>query len=193
MKKGSKRRASKIPYVSQNQLVLEGFEPPFSQSLAPENRWVQMASQIPWDDLANLYLSHHSPKPTGRPSLNPRVVTGSLILKHLCHLDDREPISQITENIYMQYFLGYSALSSDPPFDASLFVEIRKRMGEELLAEMNLRILELSSTTDQQRAVKDKKDEENKGGDSPHRGELLMDATPIPSRHFLFHGCEFAQ
>ena len=53
-------------------------------------------------------------------------------------------------------------------------------MGEELLAELNLRILEFSSTTDQQRAVKDKKDEENKGGDSPHRGELLMDATVSP-------------
>ncbi len=56
------------------------------------------------------------------------------------NLDDRETVSQITENMYMQYFLGYSSYSREPPFDASLFVEIRKRMGEELIGEMNDKI-----------------------------------------------------
>lgn len=58
---------------------------------------------------------------------------GSLIIKHLCNLDDRETVDQISENIYMQYFLGYPSFSNEPPFDASLFVEIRKRLGVDAL------------------------------------------------------------
>lgn len=182
MKKASKRRASKTPYVSQKQLVIAGFESPFSQNLDPDNRWVQLAGRIPWDELANLYYKRHSPKATGRPSLNPRIVIGSLIIKHLCNLDDRETISQITENIYMQYFLGYSAFTSQPPFDPSLFVEIRKRMGDELLAEMNLRIMKLSKNG-QQENTSEHQDDDNTGNDcgsGTHKGELIMDATVSP-------------
>ena len=141
-----------------------------------------MASRIPWDDLVGLYLQRYGPKATGRPGLNPRIVIGALIIKHLCNLDDRETVSQITENIYMQYFLGYSAFSSRPPFDPSLFVEIRKRLGEDLIAEMNLKILQVA------KADEDQKLSGNHGGESrgdssggmPHKGELLMDATVSP-------------
>lgn len=182
MKRATKRRASNIPYISQNQLVLAGFETTFSQGLDPTNRWVQLAGRIPWDELANLYYRRHSPKATGRPPLNPRIVLGALIIKHLCNLDDRETISQITENIYMQYFLGYSGFSRQPPFDASLFVEIRKRMGDELLAEMNLRILKLSKDGAQGNAGK-KPDDEGSGdddGNGSRKGELIVDATISP-------------
>jgi IS5 family transposase len=181
MNKTSKRRAPTPEYVSEKQLVLSGFETPFSQTLDKSNRWVQLADKIPWDDLAGLYYKRYAPKATGRPPLNPRIVIGALIIKHMCNLDDRETIAQITENIYMQYFLGYSALIDHPPFDPSLFVEIRKRLGDDLLGEMNLRILEIA-----------KVDEGNKGAENPraddggdhdsaegctHKGELLMDAT----------------
>jgi hypothetical protein len=144
MNKTSKRRAPTPEYVSEKQLVLSGFETPFSQTLDKSNRWVQLADKIPWDDLAGLYYKRYAPKATGRPPLNPRIVIGALIIKHMCNLDDRETIAQITENIYMQYFLGYSALIDHPPFDPSLFVEIRKRLGDDLLGEMNLRILEIA-------------------------------------------------
>jgi hypothetical protein len=77
---------------------------------------------------------------TGRPGLSPRIVLGSLIIKYLCHLDDRETVDQISENIYMQYFLGYPSFSNDPPFDASLFVEFRKRLGLESLNAINEKI-----------------------------------------------------
>ena len=179
MRKASKRRASSQPYVSQSQLVLEGFETPFSQKLDPANRWVRMAGKIPWDDLVALYLKRYGPKATGRPGLNPRIVIGALIIKHLCNLDDRETISQITENIYMQYFLGYSAFSSRPPFDPSLFVEIRKRLGEDLIAEMNLRILQVAKADQDQKRSGDESDESRGDGHGgiPHKGELLIDAT----------------
>jgi len=58
----------------------------------------------------------------------------------MCNLDDRETVSQIAENMYMQYFLGYSSFNPEPPFDASLFVEFRNRMGLEQINAINERI-----------------------------------------------------
>jgi hypothetical protein len=65
----------------------------------------------------------------GADGINPRVAIGAMILKHLCNTSDRETVLQIQENIYMQYFIGYSSFSNEPPFDPSLFVEFRKRLG----------------------------------------------------------------
>jgi hypothetical protein len=47
MNKTSKRRAPTPEYVSEKQLVLSGFETPFSQTLDKSNRWVQLADKIP--------------------------------------------------------------------------------------------------------------------------------------------------
>ena len=44
----------------------------------------------------------------------------------------------VTENLYIQYFLGYDSFTSKAPFDSSLFVEIRKRMGMGQLNRMDL-------------------------------------------------------
>jgi hypothetical protein len=82
---------------------------------------------------------------TSRPALSPRVVIGSLIIKHLCNLVEREAVDQMSENIYMQYFLGYSSFTNEPPFDASLFVEFRKRLGMENVNAINERIMALKT------------------------------------------------
>jgi hypothetical protein len=37
----------------------------------------------------------------------------------------------------MQYFLGYSSFTDETPFDASLFVDFRKRLGLENLNAIN--------------------------------------------------------
>ncbi|MDR2533540.1 MAG: transposase [Tannerellaceae bacterium] len=39
--------------------------------------------------------------------MNPRIVLWAPIIKYLCNLDDRETVDQISENVYMQYFLYY--------------------------------------------------------------------------------------
>lgn len=82
---------------------------------------------------------------TGRPAISPRIVIGSLIIKHLGNLDDRETVEQIRENMYMQYFLGYSSYTNEPPFDASLFVDFRKRLGMENLNAINDKIVALKT------------------------------------------------
>lgn len=145
MKKAKKKRAPTPLYVSPNQLSIDCFKTPFEQHLNFKNRWVALAKLIPWDEVCNLYIKHVGVSDTGRPPLNPRVVLGSLIIKHLCNLDDRETVDQISENIYMQYFLGYSSFTPEAPFDASLFVEFRKRLGMDTLNAINEKIASLKT------------------------------------------------
>lgn len=105
MKNAQKKRAASPPvYVSPGQLTLEGFETPFSKKLNKENRWVKLADTLPWDEICNIYTRQQKVSQTGRPAISPRIVIGSLIIKHMCNLDDRETIAKISENMYMQYF-----------------------------------------------------------------------------------------
>jgi len=178
----SKRRALTPEYVSPNQLTLEGFETPFSTKLNPDNRWVVLSHLIPWDEICNLYLKQVGVSQTGRTPLNPRVVIGSLVIKHLCNLDDRETVDQISENMYMQYFLGYSSFNPAPPFDASLFVEFRKRLGLESVNAINEKIVEIKtrmgSLDKDQKPTQENQDNDNP--DSGNRGRVIFDATACP-------------
>jgi hypothetical protein len=69
--------------------------------------------------------------------LSPRVVLLSIIIEHLCDIDDRETVAQILKNIYMQHFLGYSSFSNEPPVDASLFVTFRKHLSLDVVTHHN--------------------------------------------------------
>ena len=143
MAKALKTRASKQRYISPSQPTLVGFESPFSKNLKAGNRWVTLAYTIPWDALVNIYQKQMNNSQTGADGINPRVVIGSLIIKHLCDLSDRETVLQIQENMYMQYFVGFSSFSDEEPFDPSLFVEFRKRLGMEQINAINDKILQL--------------------------------------------------
>ena len=197
MAKALRNRASKQPYTSQKQLVLAGFESPFSQHLSADNRWVKLAKLIPWDALAKTYRRQLGNHITGADSINPRVAIGAVIIKHLCDLSDRETILQIQENMYMQYFIGYSSFSHEAPFDASLFVDIRKRLTVEHINEINEKILGLLKKENDECSVKEhtasKDHTNNKNGlpaepgdeqasepDPRNKGSLLMDATACP-------------
>ena len=203
MQKGSKRRASAPNFVSASQLVLAGFETPFSQQLRRTNRWVVLAGKIPWDEICNIYTRQVGVSRTGRPPISPRIVIGSLIIKHMCNLDDRETVAQIAENMYMQYFLGYSSFNPEPPFDASLFVEFRTRMGLDQINAINERIHALYQGIETEKANTVSGPKEPDGnkvnedstrqdsrpiepmGDYPgearvHKGRVLFDATACP-------------
>lgn len=146
MAKAQKKRASKQPYHSQNQLTIPGFESPFSQSLSPNNRWVLLSDKIPWDNLVSTYQNQLQNSRTGAEGINPRVAIGAMIIKHMCDLSDRETVLQIQENMYMQYFIGYSSFSNEEPFDPSLFVDLRKRFGIEQINAINEQILGLGKS-----------------------------------------------
>lgn len=202
MPKAHKNRASKQGYVSTSQPLLDGFVTPFAKQLNASNRWVVLASKIPWDELVSVYNGRLGNAKTGASSVNPRVVLGSLIIKHICGLSDRETIEQIQENMYMQYFIGYNSFSDEAPFDASLFVEIRNRLGIDQINAMNEKIINLTTTKKQPEPSSDKDPEcpgegsenssvevtaEEKKSESPprestvtHQGKLLIDATACP-------------
>lgn len=180
MVRSSKKCASTPDFVSQNQLVFEGFESPFAKKLNPENRWVVLAKLIPWDEICNIYLKAVPQKTTGRPGLSPRVVLGAIIIKHLCDTDDRETCSQISENIYMQHFLGYSSFSDEPPFDPSLFVTFRKLLSLDVINQINEKIVALKTKLEEdQKPHKDNSDLDSKP-ENQNRGTVLMDATACP-------------
>jgi len=73
----------------------------------------------------------------GRPPISGRVILGAVIIKHMRDLTDRETIAQIQENMFMQYFLGYSSFTNEEPFSDTLFPEIRERLSMELLSKIN--------------------------------------------------------
>ncbi len=130
-----------IRYTPQSQLTIEGFQTPFSQHLDKENRWVKLAATIPWDKLANIYYGKMD-SAFGAPSLSARMVIGAVIIKHMLNIDDREVVAQIQENMYLQYFVGFSSFTTEEPFDASLMVSIRYRLGQDVMEEFNRLVLQ---------------------------------------------------
>jgi len=191
MKKPLKKRASLRQYVPQNQLTLACFDSPFGD-LDPENRWFTLSNRILWDDMVSLYYQHHPRKPTGRPPINPRILIGAVIIKHLNDYDDRETIEQIKENVYLQYFLGFDSFTTQAPFDASLFVDIRKKLTPQLLQSINERLLGITEEKLLPTRIEDKEKSSNHSDDPPrennnrssqpetHKGTLLVDATVAP-------------
>lgn len=133
---GIKIHALMIRYAPASQLSLEEFKHPFDQELDPNNRWVILAGLIPWDDLANIYAGTLC-SDAGRQSVDIRMVIAALIVKHRLGLSDRDTVQEIAENIYIQYFCGLTSFQTALPFDASLFVDIRKRIGAEAFDRFN--------------------------------------------------------
>jgi hypothetical protein len=187
MAKTSKSRAVIPKYMPQNQLSILGFETPFEKSLDPTNRWIRLSNLIPWDEICNIYLIQNRKSDTGRTPLSPRLVLGSIIIKHLCNLDDREVVLQISENPYLQYFLGYSNFSTTPPFDASMMVHFRQRLGADSVNKINEKIVELKTRMEAlpltPQVGNELDDESNNKPNEPehfNKGRLICDATACP-------------
>ena len=148
--------------------------------LAPDNRWVRLADQIPWDVLGAIYEESLSPH-EGAPSIPARVVIGALIIKHMKNLSDEDTIEDIRENPYCQYFLGYSSFRDRQVFAPSLFVEIRKRLGLEQLQRINETFISFTeATVDATERSDDISDEDQDDSPPPNKGMLIMDATVAP-------------
>ena len=188
-------RRTMITFEDPHQQSLEDFILPFGGKLDGRNRWIRLAEVMPWEVLSEVYHRSLSPK-MGRSALPARIVVGALIIKHMLKLTDEETIEQIRENPYLQYFLGYSSYSYDNRFEPSLFVSIRKRLGERAINELNE--IFIDHTKKERKAGKSKtkkknKDddqqgssygEDNKGKTGPskeNQGILLLDATVAPA------------
>lgn len=154
-----------IAYTSQYQTKIKEFSNLYNLHLSPTNRWIQLGYLLPWDQLVKVYMSRFDIY-KGAPGINPRVIIGSLIIKHKLRLSDDETVQTISENPYMQFFLGLDNFSPAPLFSPTLFVEIRKKLGKEVFDKFTEIIISVSSPDDKSH----KKGVKNKG-------KLKLDAT----------------
>ena len=176
-----------IRYKSAKQVTIEEFKTPLEIRLDKENRWVKLATIIPWDELAGIYHRKLSKK-MGAPTIDARIVIGAMIIKHKLGLDDREAIETIRENMYIQYFLGLSDYTYKEVFDRSLFTTLRYRMGVEEFDAMSSELIsraEISRKRQKKEKKGDKEGDPKEKKTAPeeaevpmkNKGKLLLDAT----------------
>ena len=157
-----------VHYTSQYQLKIEEFGNLYQMKLDPNNRWIQLAYHFPWDDCIRIYTKQFSEM--GRKTINPRIVIGSIIIKHKLNLSDEETLLLIRENPYMQYFLGLDEFYPNSLFTPSLFTEWRKKLGNETFNEFS-DVLAVICHGDKMVAPS------AEGTEPKNRGKLKLDAT----------------
>lgn len=95
-----------------------------------------MADKIPWDLLKVKYACLF-PSDTGHVAKLLRIALDSLIIQNRFRYPDRDLVEQLTENPYLQYFIGLSGYQDNPPLGASTLVLFRKRITADMLSEAN--------------------------------------------------------
>ena len=81
------------------------FNQPLGMHMNPENRWIRLAELIPWDEYEEKYASRFM-SDTGNVAKPCRMALGALIIQKRLGFSDRELVEEITENPYLQYFIG---------------------------------------------------------------------------------------
>lgn len=117
------------------------FDQPMGLEMDPENRWVRLAEIVPWEEFEEKYAALF-PGTTGNVAKPFRLALGSLLVQNKLGCSDRELVEQLTENPYLQYFIGMPGYKAKPPINASTLVLFRKRITMEMLQEVNERMLE---------------------------------------------------
>ena len=130
------------------QYCITDFDQPMGMKLDSENRWVKKAETIPWDEIEDRYAELF-PSNTGMPAKPLRVALGSLLIQKKFGFSDRELVAEITENPYLQYFIGLLSYRNKAPFAPSLLLGFRKRLTEEILGEINEMIIEFNTEKDE--------------------------------------------
>jgi len=135
---GGQMYALSITNVNQFEL-LKTFMP-FKDHLDLRNRWINLSDLIDWKGFEKTYSQTFSH--TGRPGIAARKLIGALILKHILCMSDEEITRQITENPYLQYFIGLDDFRSRPPFHHTSLSNARKRLGEKEFDEFENYLIE---------------------------------------------------
>ncbi len=154
---------------------------PFAGTLNPENRWCKLAAMIPWDVAEQRYIQSLGNLEVGQKAFSVRIALGTLIIQNMKNLSDRDTVQEITENPYLQYFIGLSGFVQESPFDSSLLVHFRKRLGKDIINEIN----EMIALEDGDTEAPDDLDppgscDESPEGKPANKGELILDATCVP-------------
>jgi transposase, IS5 family len=168
-------------YRDLRQMELFQFHHPFESKLDPNSRWVKWAEFIPWEQLEPQYAQFFSESGMGAPAKSFRMALGILIIQGVLGSSDRETIEQVKENPYLQYFLGLTEYSYQAPFDASMLVHFRKRLGEDLVKQMNVLITKTALDQKHQGKTPAQSESPSQPVIGPNEGKLLVDATCVPA------------
>jgi IS5 family transposase len=152
------------------------FELPFEGQLSENNRWVIMEKIIPWSEFEDEYAKNFTCS-TGAPAKSFRIALGALIIKERLGTSDVETVEQIRENPYLQYFLGLSGYSNEAPFDSSMFVYFRQRIGVNLVNKINEKMVKDQSQVQGEEVEKKSSD----WSEPKNQGKLILDATCAPA------------
>ena len=157
-------------YRMDRQMRIEDFIFPFGQ-LDTENEWVKLAEIVPWDEAEEQYARQFVNN--GHPAHSARIALGALIIKQKLKCSDEWTVRHISENPYLQFFIGLKEYTSKCPFGASTMVDFRKRFPPEAIAAL------LAAS------AKEEKDDDNNddhtNGSGENQGTLIMDATCCPA------------
>ena len=167
---------------NQKQLQFEDFYLPFGGKLRSDNRWVKLAKFIPWEEFEPGYAKSLASSDKGPPAKSVRVALGTLIIKERLGISDEETVEQITENPYLQYFLGFEEFREEPPFDPTMLVHFRKRLSQVSICKINERITQKAMEETQDDSKHNDVDKSGPSGSAPqNQGKLLIDATCTPA------------
>ena len=166
-----------------HQLSLSDFNQPLGMEMNAENRWVKKAAMIPWENIEDRYAELF-PSEVGMPAKPLQTALGSLLIQKEYGYSDRELVEQIKENPYYQYFIGRPGYEYKAPFVPSLLVEFRKRLNEDVLAEINEMIAAYNSPDDSDGGsdISENRLDENTTKETipENKGTLILDATCVP-------------
>lgn len=106
---------------------------------------------------------------------------GSLLIQKQLGFSDRELVEEITENPYLQYFIGLPGYQTEPPFVPSLLVEFRKRLSADVLAEINEMTIDFNNPDDPTPPDGGgSSSDDSAPGESDNAGTVILDATCVP-------------
>ncbi len=116
-----------------------------------------------------------------------RMALGSLIIQKKIQFSDRELVEQITQNPYLQYFIGPPGYQDEPPFDSSTLVLFRKRLDVDAIMDANAYMFDSKKddnhpppsgpSSNAPSSAPDKTDP----GRKENRGSLIVDAACAPA------------
>ena len=178
------------------QLVLpHEFFLPFGGGLNPNNRWIVLANLIPWAEVEKEYVKSLGDVTQGSRAFSVRLALGALLIQERLRLSDEETVQQITENPYLQYFIGLPSFQEKEPFHSSSMTHFRKRLNQSIINQVNEWVVEAQSKKPSEDRIQhdDSDDEQNGSGSSglgssseqqntpPNQGKLILDATCAPA------------
>ena len=135
------KKMNRQPEFEAVELHIEGM-------LDPDNPWVFLAKNLPWADLEEAYAKQFKPAGAGEEPHSVRTAMGALILKQILGVSDRGLVQAVTENPYLQHFLGFHGFQTEAPFSHSQMACFRTRFTPEVIAAFNEKVIQLAQQKD---------------------------------------------